>query len=108
MFQRRRIVVKELDWCINEIRRLPGYDCFLLGQTIDKMQNCAAEGRIVVINITKMQSDAIIVSLNGTKTINLPALGFSEVKNWLQKGATEEKGERGKRNCEFLQYLSFL
>jgi hypothetical protein len=83
--QRRRKAVKELDKCIREIRRLPGYDRFLPGQTTAEMQACAVEGSIVIVNVTEMRSDAIIVSSTAIKTLRLSELAVSDTKRWLQK-----------------------
>lgn len=106
--RRRRTAADELDMCIQKIRMLPGYDRFLLGQTATEMQACAREGSIVVINATDMRSDAIIVSSTEIKTLRLSGLEPSKVKEWLQKKWTGRRSDRGKRNREYLKYLSWL
>jgi hypothetical protein len=107
VLKRRRAAVGELDLCIQEIRRLPGCHHFLLGQTTAEMQACAAENSIVV-NVTEMRSDAMIVTSTAIKSLRLSKLAASEAKRWLQKKWTGRKSERGKRNHEFLQYLSWI
>ena len=85
ILQRRRQALSDLDNCVQEIRTLPGYERFLLGQTTTEMQECAAGGSIVIINITIARSDAIIVSQSLIKSVNLSSLSVSDVKAWLSK-----------------------
>ena len=106
--RRRRTASEELSSCIKEIRSLQGYSRFLLGQTATEMQECAEDGSIVVVNVTEMRSDAIIVSRTGTKTLRLPELDARKVKEWLQKKWWGKRSDRGKRNQEYWEYLSWL
>ena len=108
VLKRRRAAIEELDLCIQAIRRLPGYNRFLLGQTTAEMQACALGGNIVLVNITEMRSDAIMISSAEIKTLRLSELSASTVKGWLQKKWMGGKSERGKRNQEYLGYLSWL
>ena len=85
ILQRRRQALSDLDSCVEEIRTLPSYERFLLGQTTTEMQECAAGGSIVIINITISRSDAIIVSQSLIKSVNLSSLSVSDVKAWLSK-----------------------
>ena len=85
ILQRRRQALSDLDSCVEEIRTLPGYERFLLGQTTTEMQECAAGGSIVIINITLSRSDAIIVSQSLIKSVSLSSLSVSDVKSWLSK-----------------------
>uniref|UniRef100_A0A0D2XSU7 CHAT domain-containing protein n=1 Tax=Fusarium oxysporum (strain Fo5176) TaxID=660025 RepID=A0A0D2XSU7_FUSOF len=80
--KRRQEAVAELDMCLKEIRCVPGYERFMLGQTVTEMQECITEGSIVVINITDFRSDAIIVSNNSLRTIVLPELSASKARLW--------------------------
>ncbi|KAH6883524.1 CHAT domain-containing protein [Thelonectria olida] len=107
--KRRREAAAELDACIREIRRTPGRERFLLGRTITEMQECAAKGSIVVVNITEFRSDAILISRNAVKALALSELSASDAKDRLNKTWTAKKrsGRRGK-NEEFLEYLSWL
>ena len=85
ILQRRRQALSDLDSCVEEIRTLPGYERFLLGQTTTEMQECAAGGSIVIINVTISRSDAIIVSQSLIKSVNLSSLSVSDVRSWLSK-----------------------
>jgi hypothetical protein len=70
----------EFNTYIKEIRGTPGQARFLLGQTTAEMHDCAAGGTIVVVNITRFRSDAILISTAAIKTLRLPQLHASEAK----------------------------
>lgn len=50
---------------IEEIRRLPGLESFLLPTPFERLQEAANQGPIVIVNINKQRSDAIIVHSGG-------------------------------------------
>jgi hypothetical protein len=80
----------------------------MLGQETAEMQECAAGGSIVVVNITTFRSDAIIVSPTAIKTLNLPMLAAKDARAWLGKEWTGRRSERAEKNREYLKYLSWL
>ena len=107
--KRRREAAAELDICLKDIRAVPGYGRFLLGQTVTEMQQSAGEGYIVAVNVTDFQSDAIIVSSRSLETITLPGLSATKTREWLSKSwVTKKKSEWRRINDEFLKYLSWL
>ncbi|KAN0071674.1 CHAT domain containing protein [Elaphomyces granulatus] len=107
--KRRREAAAELDACMRTIRGIPDYRRFLLGQTVAKMQECAGEGTVVVVNITEFRSDAILVSRNAVKTVPLSQLSAPDTRAWLSKSWTAKKRSGQKqKNEEFLGYLSWL
>ncbi|KAL2192307.1 CHAT domain-containing protein [Corynascus similis CBS 632.67] len=111
VIDRRREAVAELNACIREIRGIAGNERFLLGQTAAEMQECAVGGTIVVVNITKFRSDAILVSQAAIKTLNLPRLLASDALVWLDKkwtGREVRRRERPQKNREYLEYLAWL
>ncbi|RKK88945.1 hypothetical protein BFJ71_g12645 [Fusarium oxysporum] len=105
---RRLEALAELDACIHEIRGTAGHERFMLGQETAEMQECAAGGSIVVVNITTFRSDAIIVSPTAIKTLNLPRLAAEDARAWLGKKWTGRRSERAQKNREYLKYLSWL
>jgi tetratricopeptide (TPR) repeat protein len=96
MLKRRREAAAELDQCIEEIRSTLGHERFLLGQTVTQMQEWAADGSIVVINIAESRSDAIIVSATAIRTLNCLTICFGrgvlakERLPWTKVTAQEE------------------
>jgi len=103
-------VVKELNECIHSIRQLPGHQRFLLGPTLDELKGWASEGRIVVINVTDIRSDAIIVTSSGVNSLKLPKLTKTDATQWILEDLTTYKTreERGKKNKRYSQFLSCL
>jgi hypothetical protein len=83
-----------MDACIRTIRGIPDHGHFLLGLTVAKMQACAGEGTVVVVvvvNITRFRSDAIIVSRDTVKAALLSQLSASDTMVWLSKKMGVEK-----------------
>jgi hypothetical protein len=73
------------------------------------MQECAGEGTVVVVNITRFRSDAIIVSHDTVKAVLLSRLSASDTMVWLSKRwASKKRSEQKKENEEFLGCLSWL
>ncbi|ENH65710.1 Putative 30S ribosomal protein S17P-like protein [Fusarium oxysporum f. sp. cubense race 1] len=59
----RQSLLTEFNDCVREIRNLPSYERFLLGQTVSEMQDSASGGTIIIVNVTGLRSDAILVYL---------------------------------------------
>ena len=57
---------------INIIRKMPGYQRFLLPLRACDMQQLARDGAIVVINNTESRNDAILVTKDEIKALRLP------------------------------------
>ncbi|KAL2195348.1 CHAT domain-containing protein [Corynascus similis CBS 632.67] len=111
IIDRRREAMAELNVCIREIRGIAGNERFLLGQTVAEIQECAVGGTVVVVNITKFRSDAILVSQAAIKALNLPRLLASDALVWLGKkwtGREVRRRERLQKNREHLQYVTWL
>lgn len=70
--------VQLLDDCLTRIRELPGHERFLQEPELNELLEGAAEGPIVVVNITDISSDAIIVSQSGFRSIPLPEMSLKE------------------------------
>ncbi|KAK4194022.1 CHAT domain-containing protein [Triangularia verruculosa] len=108
--RRRPEAVAELDSCIEKIRGRKGWSHFLCALTVAEMEQCAAEGTIVVINVTFRRSDAILVSSSGIVARQLPDLFQSEAVQALGKGRkgifrdTESEAEIP-RDVPFLEWL---
>jgi tetratricopeptide (TPR) repeat protein len=98
-----------LEKCIRKIQQLPGFSQFHQGFTAKQMQNCATEGSIVVVNITRLRSDAIIVNADAFKVLSLPSLSAPEAENWICQGLTKtSSSDRGRKNKAYHQFLSWL
>ncbi|KAH6648897.1 CHAT domain-containing protein [Truncatella angustata] len=107
--QTRRVeAIAELETCIQNIRRIRGHERFLLGQEITEMQKCATGGNIVIVNMSRIRSDAIIVSPTTIKALHLPRFQLSELQRWLSNKWGKSRDVLPKINQWFLRYLSWL
>ncbi|KAK1992548.1 hypothetical protein LX36DRAFT_617405 [Colletotrichum falcatum] len=70
----------QLDRVIREIRLRPGYERFLLPPTEDELSAAAANGPVVVINVSHHRCDALIVQSNGIQHCELPSLTYEDVQ----------------------------
>ncbi|KAG7286881.1 hypothetical protein NEMBOFW57_009199 [Staphylotrichum longicolle] len=76
----------------------------IIGQLIDR-------GTIVVVNITKFRSDAVLVSRGAVKALSLPGLRASDAEAWLGKkwtGRGVRRDGHAQKNKEYLKYLAWL
>ena len=103
-----RSAAKELDSCLQSIQSLSGFEQFMAPLTNEMMRASTAGGKIIVVNVTELRSDAIIVSSTSIEAIRLSDLSASDSKAWLAKDWKGERFEHGTKNKEYLQYLSWL
>lgn len=111
--ERRAEAADELKACLRSIRSKPLYSRFLLGYTAAEMQHYAAQGYIVVVNLTKHGAHAIIIFKEGIRKINLDKLSSVEAEQRLAKQRiaqrpTKSFSEQRDNNNIFLEYLAWL
>nr|WP_221382617.1 CHAT domain-containing protein [Actinoplanes polyasparticus] len=70
----RRALTEELDRVIEEIRTVPGHERFLMLPTGPELRRAAADGPIVLLNVHRLRSDALIVHPGGVTPVPLPAV----------------------------------
>ncbi|MFJ1969177.1 CHAT domain-containing protein [Streptomyces sp. NPDC087903] len=76
----RRRLWRSYDALLAEIRRLPGWDRFLLPPTWDDLRRAAAGRTVVLVNTGSRRSDAIIVTADAAPTlVPLPDLALPDV-----------------------------
>ncbi|KAI4263696.1 MAG: hypothetical protein L6R42_001168 [Xanthoria sp. 1 TBL-2021] len=71
---------QKLDQIIEDIRRLPGFERFLLGPTEDKLKAAAASGPVVVINVSDYRCDGLIIEKHGLQALRLPDLDSKDIR----------------------------
>ncbi|KZP26318.1 hypothetical protein FIBSPDRAFT_1040863 [Athelia psychrophila] len=70
-WKRQRELNLESEDIIQQIRRLPGHEHFLKAVPFSDLQNAAAEGPVIIVNVAELRSDAIILH-QGEPPIILP------------------------------------
>ncbi|KAL4745229.1 CHAT domain-containing protein [Aspergillus terricola var. indicus] len=82
----RHKAASDLDKLIDEIRRQPGFNDFLLPPNTVDMQAAAKRGPIIMINTSDYRCDAIIVAEDQIRSLDLPSLNNHEIKKRAEKG----------------------
>jgi tetratricopeptide (TPR) repeat protein len=106
-------MMADLEGCLRDIRKLPGYDRFLLPPLSDELVQDSNEGPIIIVNVTSISSDALIVrpcKVEPVKHIQLPNFGAEQVERYRQwslvRGARDAGEEKGTQQDK--RYLGFL
>ncbi|KAM0710543.1 hypothetical protein Q7P35_002214 [Cladosporium inversicolor] len=106
---RRRKATQELEACLSDIRAIPSYNRFLLGQTVGEMQENMRGGYIIIVNISTFGSDAIMMTRGSLQAISLPDLHVTDVRRWLGiDWIVRRRSEQRQKNDRFLEYLAWL
>jgi acyl carrier protein phosphodiesterase len=90
LLQERDEAVTGLESCLNNIRKLDGFDRFLRPLHCEALQAYAADGPIIVVNITSISSDALIILPSGTQHLPLPDLQASKVEQYRLWGLSKD------------------
>lgn len=88
----RYFVGRKFEELIQDIRELPGFEGFLLGLSEDEIKASAAQGPIIVINVSNYRCDAILVKKDKIRTLRLPRLHANDVRqrvHGLDSGAVD-------------------
>ncbi|MFJ3679956.1 CHAT domain-containing protein [Streptomyces diastaticus] len=70
----RHDLVRDLARTLSEIRALDGFGSFALPPSIEELLAEAAQGPIVVFNISHFRSDALVLTHNGITHLELPGI----------------------------------
>jgi tetratricopeptide (TPR) repeat protein len=76
----RYSAAKRFDSLLENIRRLSGFERFLLGPSEEELMTLAQLGPIVVFNVVTSRSDALLVCKNDIKCLPLPKLHYADIK----------------------------
>ncbi|KAI6777887.1 uncharacterized protein J7T54_000025 [Emericellopsis cladophorae] len=96
--------------CLATIRATKGFEDFLLGPSEQELMACATEGPIFFVNSSHLRSDAVIVSRNRIKTLQLPELCGEEILKWSKKTAWSgsPNDDQALINMELRSYLTWI
>ncbi|KAG6370031.1 hypothetical protein JVT61DRAFT_12550 [Boletus reticuloceps] len=73
---RHRTLAIERDKLLQEIRRLPGFERFLLPKDFSQLRTSAHSGPVVILNAAERRCDALIVLADVDHVIHVPLPGF--------------------------------
>ncbi|KAF8465975.1 CHAT domain-containing protein [Kalaharituber pfeilii] len=102
----------EMDHLCQEIRALPGLSNFMLPPTEQALQAAAQLGPVVVLNAATFRSDALLITKDGVRNIQLQDLRWDDiVKNMSVMASAvsmSDPGQRAKCNKKLKQFLKWL
>ncbi|KAI8712095.1 CHAT domain-containing protein [Fusarium sp. LHS14.1] len=78
---RRHTAAKAFTELTAEIRKLPGYQDFMLPHNEDEIYKASERGPIVVVNVSRLRCDALLVSDNRVRALALPNVTLEELKH---------------------------
>ncbi|MEU6812653.1 CHAT domain-containing protein [Streptomyces sp. NPDC046831] len=71
---RRRIAARNLKLLAAEVRKVPGHERFLEPPSDDELLAASGRGPVVVVNLSRLRSDALVVQPSGVTVVPLPAV----------------------------------
>jgi CHAT domain-containing protein/tetratricopeptide (TPR) repeat protein len=81
---RRHAAAREFTELAAEIRKLPGFEDFMLSHPEDEICGASARGPIVVINVSRLRCDALIVSDSQVRTLELSSITLEELERRIK------------------------
>ncbi|MEU9026763.1 CHAT domain-containing protein [Streptomyces sp. NPDC048383] len=79
----RRRLAHELETVLRRIRDLPGLDNFLRPARADELVAEAHDGPIVMVNVSRYRSDALLLTGAGVQVCELPGVSYEELHTRL-------------------------
>jgi hypothetical protein len=76
--QRQHRLAEEWDDLIEQVRQLDGFRTFLAPTPFDRLCQAAAEGPVVLVNVSNHRCDALIITSTGVQVCPLPAVTIQE------------------------------
>jgi CHAT domain len=71
---RRMALAREWDELVAQVRQIEGFEDFLRPPKLEKLLPAAAEGPVVIVNISQWRCDALLVTTGGVEVKELPRL----------------------------------
>lgn len=96
------------DWTriVGKIRAVPGFESFLLPTPFTTLQTAAVEGPIIVVNLSKIRSDAVIVTSRGLPIlVPLPAATPDQISDLADRTNSETSQNEMKEILKALWHL---
>lgn len=84
----RAKTAQDLEETLISIRQLQGFEGFQLPPRSEDLMAMASDGPIIILSSTSIRSDAIIVTRTGIKTLRLPQLSYTLIKEWVDEMPT--------------------
>ncbi|KAI0455565.1 CHAT domain-containing protein [Xylaria acuta] len=91
------------------IRKLPGFETFLLPPTVEELKSAASSGPVVVINTSPFRCDAVLIRTDSIRSIPLSHLKYKAMRHMVDLFKTAREMNRPfhdqKDMLEILEWL---
>lgn len=81
----RLALAREWDEVLAQVRGLPGFEDFLRPPDLQELLTAAIGGPVVVLNVSRWRSDALIVTADGVSSIPLSTLTLDDAHHRLRR-----------------------
>jgi hypothetical protein len=75
-------IAKDFDDLVDQIWGLEGFENFLLAPPVVELKSAASAGPVVVVNTSRLRSDAFIITPDRIDLLPLPELGIEAIRDW--------------------------
>lgn len=82
---RRMAQAREWDELVEQTRQIEGFEDFLRPPKLEKLLPAAAEGPVVIVNISQWRCDALLVTTGGVAVKELPRLNAEDVTGQVRR-----------------------
>ncbi|WP_285605674.1 CHAT domain-containing protein, partial [Actinokineospora globicatena] len=106
----KRVARREWDEVMEEIRSLPGFEGFLGRMATTDLLDAATAGPVVLLNVSRYRSDALVLTRSGVSVIRLPRVNPKEIELRLVtlKAAMTREGSPHQENRLLGDILGWL
>lgn len=81
----RLALAREWDEVLAQVRDLPGFEDFLRPPSVEELLGAGIGGPVVVLNVSRWRSDALIVTTEGVRAIPLTKLTLDDAHHRLRR-----------------------
>ncbi|QKX59520.1 uncharacterized protein TRUGW13939_06654 [Talaromyces rugulosus] len=74
-------IAKDFDDVVDRIRRVEGFENFLLAPSVAELKSAASTGPVVVVNTSRLRSDAFIITPDRIDLLPLPELCLEDIRD---------------------------
>ena len=100
--QRHRILSEKWDHVVDKIRQVDGFTDFLQAVPFATLQTAAAEGPIIIVNISQYRSDAIILQSVGDPVIVPLSVSLPTILTQLSSQFARACASKGKDSAKLI------
>jgi tetratricopeptide (TPR) repeat protein len=74
LIDQRMALAREWDELVEQVRQTPGFEDFLRPPRIESLLPVAADGPVILVNVSRFRCDALVVTVDGVQVVELREL----------------------------------